>query len=186
MAVVEIAGLVGLPDGMAQGFDRVRLTQLGPLAIDALDLILEPGDRLVRLVAPGRELDRPLRQAADQRRLVGAEPQRLGRVEVCGMTQLPEQPAGVVRVVGQHLIQVVGAVVPRLVHRTQPLREGLDLVGRVEQSPRRLDVRELGVQRLECSAALRDRMEGQLQPLLRGPAIVAKVVAEADDRAEGP
>ena len=50
---VEIAGLAGLPDRMAQGFDVARFAQVGQLAIEPLDLVFEPGDRLERLRRAG-------------------------------------------------------------------------------------------------------------------------------------
>ena len=52
VTVVEITGLSSLPDGVHRSDRcRVRLAELSLFAIEPLDLVLEPGDRLGRPVA---------------------------------------------------------------------------------------------------------------------------------------
>ena len=131
-----------------------------------------PGDRLAapRRAGP-RSAANCCRQGADDRRLVGAEPQRLGRVEVGRPAQLAEESAGLVLVLVPEVLQRWTRSCLAL--STAPSRswQRLDLVGRVEQGPRAARARASWASSVSSAArGLADRVLGQLRvaPARRG------------------
>ena len=89
---IEVAGLASLADRAAEPFDIAGDLQLGQLLLLPVDLGVMPDDRLLRLLGLPAQLGELLPQPADDHRLIGAEPQRLGLVQVGRSAQLAEDP----------------------------------------------------------------------------------------------
>ena len=139
-----------------------------------------PGDRPPRLLGLAAKLGELLPQPADDHRLIGAEPQRLGLVQVGRPAQLAEDPPRLVLGSRAGRSPVAHAVLARLLHRAQPLPERFDLVGGVEQHPGRVELAELGVDLVDRGARRVDGVLGQPELILRLAELVAEIVAEAD------
>ncbi len=136
---IQVAGLAGLADHAAERFDVLRFFQVGELLLLSLDLVLMTGDRLPRLFRLAAKLGELLSQSADDRRLIGAEPQRLGLVQVGRAAQVAEDPPRLVLGVAQKVIQPLHAVFFPLLHHAQAFPHRFDLVGGVEQYPGRVE-----------------------------------------------
>ena len=89
---IQVAGLASLADRAAEPFDIAGDLQLGQLLLMPVDLGVMPDDRSLRLLGLSAQLGELLTQPADDHRLIGAEPQRLGLVQVGRSAQLAEDP----------------------------------------------------------------------------------------------